>query len=448
VLAVVFSLLAGTSFLLVDSIWTPLIIGGAVTAVGIGVIWLKKPVLALYFAIFVITIPEGLLPSAANSIINRLSLVIALGLWLLSALLQGRQIVWTPATLIMFGFLVWSLITLFWAPYPNDGTEKIIQYTLRFVLFLILVINEIDSVKAVNGLMLVLSISSILLITFGFISILVQGYSPDTPLEILNVNRNSISEYLLITLPGILWLVMQVPRNRRQLFMFLSVLYVLVVLLLIVMTGSRGGLISIILTLLVFYIWKPTRSWGILGMIILILAVVSAPFIFSTVIRRFIEAEGGILGGRGPLWRAGFTLIMDHPLTGVGIGNATRTIIPYLGMLIDTRNLTERSLHNPILQIWADTGLIGLIFYLGVLISTVWSFFRQYFLSKAADASLGEPYFALIFGVFVGILATWIKGGGMEDAPTYFLILALMLIPSRLHSVTGDAQMEETPLMS
>jgi hypothetical protein len=42
------------------------------------------------------------------------------------------------------------------------------------------------------------------------------------------------------------------------------------------------------------------------------------------------------------------------------------------------------------------------------------------------------PYYAVVASVFIGFMASWFKGGGMESDYTYFLMLALMLIPSRL----------------
>ena len=153
VLAFTVSLLAGVSFLIYDSVWTPLIIGGAVAAVGISALWIQKPVWALYAALLVNTIPEGLIPSTAKSIFNRFALVAAIGVWLLSVITQRRRLVLTRATLLMMAFLVWSTLSLLWAPYSDLGIEKIIQYASRMSLFLILIVNEINSKQKVNGLM-------------------------------------------------------------------------------------------------------------------------------------------------------------------------------------------------------------------------------------------------------------------------------------------------------
>ena len=88
-------------------------------------------------------------------------------------------------------------------------------------------------------------------------------------------------------------------------------------------------------------------------------------------------------------------------------------------------------MHNPILTVWSETGIPGIILYLGILVSAIWSFAKQYLRYKKRDA--GEkftPYFSLVASVFLGYMVSWFKGGGMQTHFTYFLLLALLLIPS------------------
>jgi hypothetical protein len=37
-----------------------------------------------------------------------------------------------------------------------------------------------------------------------------------------------------------------------------------------------------------------------------------------------------------------------------------------------------------------------------------------------------------MLGIAAGYLASWIKSGGIENHPTFFVLLALLLIPSQL----------------
>jgi O-antigen ligase len=117
----------------------------------------------------------------------------------------------------------------------------------------------------------------------------------------------------------------------------------------------------------------------------------------------------------------------------VGIGNSSHQVIPYmmnLGMWFFSAD--GEPLHNPIMVIWAETGLLGLLLYLGVLISAVYSFIQQYLQSRRIGVQYLLLYYGPVAAVFLGYMASWIKGGGMETDFSYFLMLALLLIPSTL----------------
>jgi O-antigen ligase len=168
-------------------------------------------------------------------------------------------------------------------------------------------------------------------------------------------------------------------------------------------------------------------------LLILVVAVVSAPFAFSTILAR-LEVERGDtrLGGREALWRAAWLLIRDHIWWGVVMGNAPYEVTNYLRMFRGVWQYDRVAIHNPILTIWAETGIPGMLLYLGVLGSAVWLFVRQYRRHRKAGVAWLVPYFALVSSVFVGYMLSWIKGGGMESDFTYFLMLGLLLIPGGL----------------
>jgi len=324
-LGVTASLIAGASPLVYDSPLSSLIVGGAVVATALGIAWLRKPVWALYTAILVVFLPTGLFPNNIQSLLNRLTLVLALGIWLLDTITQRRRVVWTSSTLLMLGFLVWGTITLLWASNPSRGAEQLAQYASRLILFLLLVVNEINTQEALDGLMNTLALSGWIWVAAGVGTVVVQGYQRGTRLQVLETNVNAFGVSLLVTMPGVLWQVMGSSGRQRALRMVLSIIYVLLTLILVTLSGSRGGALSLLAVLLAFWFWRPTRPWGKLGLLILAVVVISAPFVFSTVVRRFSEAEGGALGGRMAIWQASWLIISERPWSGVGIGNANQS---------------------------------------------------------------------------------------------------------------------------
>jgi putative inorganic carbon (HCO3(-)) transporter len=440
VLAIMASLVAGSSGLVYASPFYPLVVGGAVAAVAIGMAWLRKPVWALYAAMFVVLLPEEFIPARINSILNRSMLLIALGVWLFNVITRRCRIVWTSTALLMLGFLIWGMVTLSWAPNLRVGMESLAKYTLRLILYLLLVANEINTKETLDGLMRILALNAWVLVLAGVGTVLSEGYEPGTRLQVLGMNENLFGISILVTLSGVLWQAMQASEQQKALRMSQSFVFILLALGLVALSGSRGSAISLLTTLLVFWLWKPTRPWGKRGLLILALAAVSAPFIFSTTLERFAGRQVGTpLGGREALWQAAWLLIRDHLWRGVGIGNASYVMMPYLiGIWGDER----ASIHNPVLQVWAETGIPGLLLYLGVLGSAVWLFVRQCRQRRGTGVRSLASYFALVSSVFVGFMPSWIKGGGMETQFTYFLLLALLLIPSRLDIEGLERNME------
>jgi O-antigen ligase len=443
VLTIIFSLIIGTSFFVIPSIYAPLIVFASVIAVIALFSWIKKPVWALYFSLFVVLLPTSLLPATVNSYLNRIATVIALVVWLIDVLRQRSRVILSTSTLFMFVFIAWAGITLLWAEDLTIGWNVLQKYVLRLVLFLLLIVNEIKTNKNLDGLMNTLALSGLLMVVVSGVTILTQGYSSGTRLSVLDVNENELGISLLISLQGILWWASRPSKHSGAIKKWLAAIFLLACIGLTGLSGSRGSAISLVITLSAFLIWKPTRSWGILGFIIIGLAVIVAPIVFSTTITRFLGTAGETtLGGRETLWLAGLDLLKDHFIMGVGIGNSPYQLIPYLGNIgglsLKLLRTVEFSVHNPVMAIWAETGFFGLFIYLGVFVSAIISFVRQYLLFRRIRYQYLIPYYAIVSSVFCGYIVSWIKGGGTESDFYYFLMLALLWIPFCIQERSPD----------
>lgn len=433
-LAIVISLAAGVSVLIFQSPLSPLIVAGATLAAVLAVVFLHNPVWAMYAAIFVAMLPRQILrlfpiPFVTDYLIV-LSLLFACVSWLLGAAIHRRRIVWTGTNLVMLVFLAWSIITLLWAPDLILARRHLMAYIIGFALLLLLV-NNIDSPQTLNGLMATLALNGWVLVLAGVGTILTKGYIPGTRLAVLGMNENLMGIQTLVTMMGVLWQVMQPSPQHKRLKVLASWAFLLAAIALVAASGSRGSAISLLVTLLAFRFWKPTRAWGGLGLLVLVLGVILAPLLFSTTLERFAIPRGDTLfGGREALWQATWNLILDHPWLGVGIGNARHAVRPYVLLLRSIGGSESAATHNPVLQVWAETGLPGILLYLGVLGSAVWLFARQYLLCRRFGVQALVPCFALVSSTFLGYMTSWIKGGGMESNITYFLMLALLLIPT------------------
>ncbi|MFW6116727.1 MAG: O-antigen ligase family protein [bacterium] len=441
-LGVLLSFVAGFSIFIFGSPVSSLAVGGGVAALGFTALLFRKPVWAVYGAVLVVFLPQGLIPSGFHSLLNRAMLLLALGLWLLDVAIHERRMVWLGPALLLLLFVIWSTITLLWASDLTQGLDRIAQYASRLILFLVVVVNQIDSTDKLDGLMDVMAIIGWLLVVLGLEQLGFRGYG--ARLQVLDENINAYGISLLVMMPGVLWRAVKSPDSPGVGRAVLGFLYVALALVLIALTASRGSVLSLGIALVLFSVWRPTRPWAAVALILAFIGIAVAPSAFSALVER--SAEEGALGGRLPIWEASWMLIRDHPWRGVGIGNADEAVMPYLRMLTRTWGRTERAIHNPVLQIWAETGVPGVLLYLGMLANTFFLFGRRYLRSRNQGERSLFPYFALVSCVSIGYLFSWIKGGGMEHHPSVFLLLSLLLIPSRIRSEEDRAD-GEVPLL-
>ncbi len=434
ILTITLAFASGASFLLVPAVYAPVLVLAGLAAVVGAYACIRKPVLALYFSLFVIFLPTSLIPADISSLLNRTATILALGVWLLDTFLRRRKFRLSISAWLMLGFIAWAAVTWLWAGNQDEGLTTIQMYVFRFALFLLVMANSIRSKNDLNGLMYTIALSGGLLVAVSLVTIALQGFTPGGRLKVLNVNENSLGINLLFATPAVLWWAFYASERPHPARKWIAAAYLAISIALIGLSGSRGSAISLGITLLVFLLFNPTRGWGLSGLVVVGLAAVVAPVIFATTIERFLVAPGDtVLGGREYIWPAAMNMINQHFFTGVGIGNSPYEIIPYLRELGPYWIVpTGEPLHQPLLVIWSETGLFGLLLYVGVMASAVFLFVREFFRRRRWNQPDLMPYFALLASIFLGYMASWIKGGGMETDFSYFLMLALLIIPSEL----------------
>lgn len=97
------------------------------------------------------------------------------------------------------------------------------------------------------------------------------------------------------------------------------------------------------------------------------------------------DVGAGDLNGRGEFWMAGLDMIEEQPLLGIGAGAYPRA----MEVMIDTRDLS----HNTLLAVLAETGVIGLLLFLGMIVLFLYTASKTTYLEAA---------------LFISLLAVWL----------------------------------------
>lgn len=150
----------------------------------------------------------------------------------------------------------------------------------------------------------------------------------------------------------------------------------------IVFTFSRGALVALVVLLTVAVVRQPPPLPALLGGVLVVLITVPAlPPGYGERFASLADALPGIgsgsageasISGRYAALRAGQQMALSNPVLGVGVGQFTEHFREYsLGLGLDTPNGGLES-HNLFLQVVAETGLLGLLGFCGLLLLAAW----------------------------------------------------------------------------
>ncbi|MCA9426365.1 MAG: O-antigen ligase family protein, partial [Candidatus Omnitrophica bacterium] len=206
-------------------------------------------------------------------------------------------------------------------------------------------------------------------------------------------------------------------KSRKWLGISAPILVYVLVLLAILMAGSRGGLLGmggVAVGVLLLYggvlLRKGERVYGLasIGMGLAIALVISCTLfvLFWPANRESAEQTFGSVENRSIVYRCTSWLIRDHFFIGVTPGNFTIRFPYYLtgpeaeqyGWLEAPEEKVLEHAHSEYLEIWSDLGVVGLILWLATLIG----FFRFLWWGLR---SFEQPFSRwLILGIAVGVL--------------------------------------------
>lgn len=438
------SLVALGLVVLKDPLGPALVIGVAIAAT-IGLLLLPNPLTSTLLAAFLLLLPpgdlrvEGIYMLAAN-----FAVVAALGAWLVRALNGTETFKWNPTCLLLALYIAWGLVTLLWAPDLVESRRKLIAWSISLIL-LLLICNQVRSLSAVDRFMRMSALMGWLMIFCGTYTVLFTDFDFETRLKSFDINENTLGVMLIMALPAVVWPVLRSVGRRRRSMLALAIAYILCAVLLIALSGSRGGAISVGLLLLTMLFSKSTRKWAFVGVALILCLFITAPFLFDVLIKRVTEEEGGEFGGRPLLWEASLLFMRDNLLTGAGIGNGPFELHPYIASLMSGANSRpDLPSHQPFIEVAVDTGLIGLIIYVCVIGSAMLEFTRWracWFRSPSCP----DGYYLVVIGATAAYGATWVKAGGLENHASLITMLALLLIPSLMQEADDRSALEGHP---
>ncbi len=338
------------------------------------------------------------------------------------------------------------LLTLLWAPRMDLAMLELVQM-FKVLLLYFVVANQIRDrrdLRLVVGILIAsvcfesaIAVAQMLTgksLALGFLGEM-QIRSRDTE-KLMRAggtlgHPNRLAMYLELLLPlclGFFW----AETNKRSRTLVIGILGLGMAAL--IMTGSRGAWVGVILSLVLFFYMlhrnRQVNIRSVIGPALLALLILGALTIgFSDYIERRIAGEDyGSAISRIPMFQIALSVIEAHPLGGVGINNYTIKMRDYNDTILGRRFKTfSRPVHNMYLLIAGETGMIGLTAFLWLLFGLTSSILAAV---KAGDLQIS----ILATSLFAGLVAFLIHGLVDKHPPGgYPLFYCLMAIAAAIY---------------
>ena len=235
---------------------------------------------------------------------------------------------------------------------------------------------------------------------------------------------NSMAGVIAMLFPIILLFVRVKPYPHRILWGVIGFLAVFVLYI----TASRNGYVASALTILASVYFITTGKYrvvGVLGVlaVMLFLSIVIFPGIISRVTTIFrYELDISALS-RFILWQQALTSFKDNIMTGVGVGSFF-----YLPM-----SLNMSIAHNQLLNMLAETGIIGGLGYI-ILIYLIFRTLIRTYVKERKRNSMKSMYAGSLIASWIGFVfhnifdGIWAAPHHTKEAMFFWLLLALTAI--------------------
>ena len=295
-----------------------------------------------------------------------------------------------------FLFLLFIVIniSLFWTTNLGDTLLYLAIFDHIPIIYLCLSITIIFSSTLQRSAVFVyisllcFLINVALLLEFGT----VRAYHHDMR-EIVKSYSNYMSTMMEVCLPMLFY------RLKCKSTKYITIFAIILTLFNIVVSESRGGVLTLVLfsiLLPIFYFRSKTNRIITFGLIlIIILSGAISIFQFGIyekleVLERFSEFEGirGIVSSSDPsdlsarllMYHHGISLIMAHPLLGIGWGSFLSSMENTFGVGVIP--------HNFIIEIWSSSGIFGVGLLMLTLYVAFGRLYRHYQLNINIDRSI------------------------------------------------------------
>ena len=283
-------------------------------------------------------------------------------IWLISKLFQGTasssRNIFYPIFLIFLGA---TISTLFSSNIQiSAGIWK--SWFLAPLLFFIVLIDSIKTKRQIKNIFFALFLSGIGVSLISFFYWLNNNLTYDGRLQAFYLSPNYLAMYLSPILILSFYLYFCSKKNVYKIILFIIHCLFFVIIYLTYSFGAWLGLLGAFIFLIINSKHKKINfSYLLIGILLLLLTCSLFGQMPNQKIQGFLDFSYPSLKSRLIIWQSSWEIIKDHSLIGIGPGMFQKYYLEYQYKFNPYLEWAVPQPHNLFLAFWLQTGLIGLI---------------------------------------------------------------------------------------
>jgi O-antigen ligase len=272
-------------------------------------------------------------------------------------------------TFILVLFLTWALLSASWAEDPGRAIDTTSRYFQNMILFLIVYTAIRERKHAIW-----LAWAWLLGATIATVPAMLNPptYEDDLTVRISGTIGDP-NELAALLVAGMAFAGILAVTTKEAALRVAAGSAVVLFLAGIIYTVSRGGLLALFIALIAACLlagrWRG-RTLVVTALGLMTMVIYFASFAGLDARDRVTTVEGG--SGRTDIWKVGWRMVEDKPITGIGSGNFPISSIHYLlqpGVLERDEFIidTPKVAHNTYLHILAELGVVGFALFMTII---------------------------------------------------------------------------------
>lgn len=241
----------------------------------------------------------------------------------------------------------------------------------------------------------------------GFPNVLLEGIADTLKESIRSAGlaggANSAARYFLVALVFLYFLQVQ---NKNKFFRIVVFTFIGIIILGTLVTISRTGILLLVTAIGMLLVLERGQNRSQALVLVLISLIVVWFFADNIIsisysILPSIQNSSDTMGVRYGLWQAGIRMLEAHPIGGVGIGQFPQQL-PYYGHELLKAKYLSKGAHNMYIQVAAEAGLVGLLFFISLLISSLRIFWKSQKANDGGLALIGKTWLVAFVLILIG----------------------------------------------